>query len=108
MTASVYTMRRRHPRRDRPRDRRLRRIALIVAGIAAAWSIALFVSGGFSVRIAGMRIATHDPYRPLLLTAAALTVFVISLGATRAYVAVTRVTGPVTYTHLTLPTILLV
>jgi hypothetical protein len=54
-----------------------------VAVLSTAWGLLLAVSGGFDTRVLGVRITTHEPLRPVLIAAVALTVFILSNGVVR-------------------------
>ena len=60
----------------------------IVGGV---WTMALLVYGGFDVRTLGLRLSSHDPYRPLLVATVALSAFLLAGGRFRAAVPQVRV-----------------
>lgn len=61
----------------------LRGVSLAVVILGSAWTLSLVVFGGFDARVLGSRVTTHEPLRPLLFTAAALSVFILSGGSAR-------------------------
>src|SRR5437868_2451164 len=62
------------------RRRWIARLALGIMVVTAVWTVVLLFHGGFDTRVAGVRIRTNDPFRPLLLTCAAVVAFVIAVG----------------------------
>ena len=64
------------------------RVGLVAAGIAAlafAWSLALAITGGVEVVLAGHKIASHDPMRLFWIGVVATGVWVWSRGAGRTW-----------------------
>ena len=57
-------------------ERRAARTALVVTALATAWSSYALLYGGGTFHILGLRITSHDWWRPALVAVAALTVFV--------------------------------
>src|SRR5262245_30225843 len=67
------------------------RVALAAAALTAAWVCGLLIGGGGSVRIFGMRVASHDWQRPAVLSLCAAGVFVWRRGWKRTVADVKRV-----------------
>jgi hypothetical protein len=65
---------------DRPGIRIVQRASLVIAIAGLIWAALLLVTGGFDILIAGLRITAHEPRRPLLFSAVALTVFILTGG----------------------------
>src|SRR4051812_1944438 len=55
------------------------RIFFAIAVAAALWTIVLFFHGGFDTSVAGVRIRTNDPVRPMFIAFAAVFMFVRAL-----------------------------
>ena len=62
---------------EKARTRHARRACFGLAGLAAFWATGTAATGGFSVRLVGIRISSHDVQNPVLfaLTAAAVAVW---------------------------------
>jgi hypothetical protein len=54
---------------------------LVLVGLCGAWMLLLRVAGGFDTKVLGVRLTTHDPQRPLLAGAVALTIYLLAGGA---------------------------
>jgi hypothetical protein len=54
--------------------------ACTVAALAGLWAVWLFTVGGVDIRIFGHTVTSHEPMRPLLITAVAIAVFMIAGG----------------------------
>ena len=50
----------------------LRRVSAAIALIALLWSVLIWLSGGLVFSIAGVRISSSDPLRPLIVAGVAL------------------------------------
>ena len=48
----------------------VRRLLFAVAAIASAWGFAIFLLGGFNVRLAGIRVSSQSPYRAVMIALA--------------------------------------
>ena len=59
------------------------RSALLTTALAGAWTLYVWLFGGGSVQLSGVRISSHDWRRPALLALAGLVVFVRVRSATR-------------------------
>src|SRR5262245_43379990 len=57
------------------------RLSLVIGAACLAWATIALITGGFDVRPVGIRLSSHDPLKPLLAAALALTVRVL-LGGT--------------------------
>lgn len=81
---------------DRVGRRFVQWIAIGAAGLAGAWAAYLVLAGGIDVRIFGSRISSHEPLRPLLITALALSVFILAGGrfSSRPVRAIARIDAP--------------
>jgi hypothetical protein len=66
---------------DSSRRRAVRATALVLAALCGAWMLLLWALGGFDTRVLGVRLTTHEPLRPLLAGAAALSVYLLAGGA---------------------------
>ncbi len=76
------------------------RLLLGIAALALLWAAALVVSGGFDVTLAGRRLRTHEPMRPLVVAGLALAACVPLYGTARTHARWSRLTrrlqhGPV-------------
>jgi hypothetical protein len=60
-----------------------RAIALAATLAGAAWAVVLIATGGFDIQIAGWRLSSHQPLRPVLWASGALAVFVAASGVRR-------------------------
>ena len=67
------------------------RAALAAAGLVAVWVCALLILGGGSIRVLGVRVASHDWRRPALLMLGALSVFVWLRGWAQSAASIKRV-----------------
>jgi hypothetical protein len=65
---------------DRPGIRIVQRVSLAIAIAGLIWAALLLVTGGFDGRIASLQITAHEPLRPLLFAAIALSVFILAGG----------------------------
>src|SRR5580765_3913622 len=54
-----------------------------IAGGAALWTVLLVVSGGIDATLFDRRVTSHDPMRPLLIFALALTLYMLIGGDDR-------------------------
>ncbi|HET9270585.1 MAG TPA: hypothetical protein VFO31_20550, partial [Vicinamibacterales bacterium] len=68
-----------------------RAIALAATLVGAAWAAVLIVTGGFDIQIAGWRLSSHQPLRPMLWGSVTLAVFVWANGVRRTADAWSRV-----------------
>ena len=69
-----------------------RAIALAATLAGAAWAAVLIVIGGFDIPIAGWRLSSHQPIRPMLWASVTLAVFVWANGVRRTADTWSRVT----------------
>jgi hypothetical protein len=60
--------------------RAIRAVLLVAAGMAAIWSAALAIFGGFRLRLFGIAIRSNDPDRALVIAAVALAGFFVAGG----------------------------
>jgi hypothetical protein len=59
----------------------LLRLSLVVAAAALAWTgLTLISGGGFDVQLPGLRLRSHDPLKPLLAAALALSAWILGAG----------------------------
>jgi hypothetical protein len=61
--------------------RAVRGTALALAALCGVWLLELVALGGFDVAVLGVRLTTHDPHRPMLAGAVALSIYIIAGGA---------------------------
>jgi hypothetical protein len=66
--------------RDSAGRRLVKGIAVAIAILGLVWTATLILAGGFEFEIAGARLSTHEPLRPLLIASVALTVFILAGG----------------------------
>ncbi|MBI4520624.1 MAG: glycosyltransferase family 39 protein [Gemmatimonadetes bacterium] len=62
---------------------RLRPVVLTVCGLAAGWSLAVAFSGGFDLRIFGLRVSSRSPDRAMILAALSALGWVLSVALDR-------------------------
>ena len=55
-------------------------IVAVLAGLGALWTLAIWLSGGFTVVLLGITIQSHDPFRPLALAAVGAAVYAVTSG----------------------------
>lgn len=60
-------------------------VLLAISVLGLLWALGLVIFGGFDVTVAGVRVRTHEPLRPLAVAALALAIFVPLYGAERAH-----------------------
>ena len=58
----------------------LRRVSAAIALIALPWSVLIWLSGGLVFSIAGVRISSSDPLRPLIVAGVALGFYIAASG----------------------------
>jgi len=72
--ATAWQLRSRVARLWASRPSAAARAALVLGAVALVWTAALWIFGGFTLRVLGVRIASHDWQRPALLALASLVV----------------------------------
>src|SRR5438128_1537832 len=60
-------------------------LLLAVALITAAWTLLLLTYGGFGGRVFGIKVMTHDPLRPLVMTIVAAGSYTALNGSARCF-----------------------
>src|SRR5205085_10072409 len=75
------------------RSPRAGRFCMALALAAAAWTIVTVLTGGFSAPIAGYRLSSRDPFRPLVIALALMVVARLVLGAAEFRRVAARVIG---------------
>ncbi len=70
----------------------LRRIAGVASALALVWAVLVWVTGGTVIAIAGLRVSSTDPVRPLIAAAILIATYVFTSGRQRVHedVAVAR------------------
>ena len=55
----------------------------VAAALALAWAVLVWISGGTTIAVAGLRVSSTDPIRPLVTAALLAAIYVLTSGRQR-------------------------
>lgn len=61
----------------------LRRMVGVAAALALAWAVLVWISGGTTIAVAGLRVSSTDPIRPLVAAALLAAIYILTSGRQR-------------------------
>jgi hypothetical protein len=89
---------------DGPVRRGLLALSLTLGIAGVLWSAGLWYFGGVEGEIAGLRVTTHEPLRPLMISAVLLTIFILAGGVVQPF---DRLVSALRRLNLAVPALLL-